>query len=86
MKRSWATMARVLETAEALDLDETSEHWVKQDKSFIYHARLLCTEGYLCCDQSDEGSSIVTIRRMTMKGHDLLDRLRQCKPGESPLS
>ena len=85
MKRSWAAAQCVLETAEGLGLHETAEHWDKDNESFFYHAKLLCAEGYLLCNW-DEQSAVVTIKRMTMKGHDLLDRLRRCDPGESPLA
>lgn len=85
MKRSWSTMQRVLETAEGLGLGETSEHWDKEHESFFYHAKLLCAEGYLVCNW-DEDNAVLTIQRMSMSGHDLLDRLRQCRTGESPLT
>ena len=76
MKRDWGAIQCVLETAEQLDLNEPSEHWItEKTKSFFYHAKLLCAEGYLLCDWSEKGNGL-TIRRMTMKGHDLLDKLR----------
>ena len=85
MKRSWAAVTKVLETAEALGLKETSEHWDSENESFFYHAKLLCAEGYLVCNWHEDNAMLI-IERMTMKGHDLLDRLRQCKHGESPLT
>lgn len=75
MKRSRKMLLRVLETAEDLGLEETSEH-LSDDALFFYHAKLLCSEGYLVCDWQ-ERSALVTIKRMTMKGHDFLDKLRE---------
>ena len=76
MKRSWGTVARVLATAEDLDFDESSDHLREQDEAFFYHARMLCAEGYLVCEWH-EASNCLTIQRLTMKGHDLLECLRK---------
>ncbi len=78
MKRSWAVMRCVLETAEALELGKTALHFAGDDEAFFYHAQLLCAEDYLVCNWSEQSES-VTIKNMTMRGHDLLDRLRQVR-------
>ena len=76
MKRDLDKIKCILLKTEAIGALETTEiFWEENNEAPFYHAMMLLEEGYLVGDYANSGRC-VQIKRMTMKGHDLLERLR----------
>ena len=73
MKRCWEKIQCVLEAVEALAPDDTKGYWQGQEERLYCHAIMLADEDYLVIEH---GHRMVTVKRITFRGHDLLDWLR----------
>ena len=83
MKRDWEQIKEVLYRVEALDLGRMLYARRSEDSVLFYHARLLSRNRYLVV--IGKSLDAITIEDLTLKGHDLLDRLRDGTCGPSPL-
>ena len=75
MKRDWAKIKGVLKQVEAQEtLDRVKDHF-SEDERYSDHVVLLAREGYLVTVESSDREIVVDA--LTMKGHDLLEQLRE---------
>ena len=74
MKRDWQTIKSILCKTERLTHRETLDYDETCDEVKHYHAQLLAREGYITT--ADRTPHDIAIDDLTMKGHDLLTKLR----------
>ena len=84
MKRDWERIKEVLTDVEALELHRAQEYVSSRTKCCSIHARLLSRNGYLLV--RNQTARNLLIEDLTLRGHDLLDRLRDGDCGPSPLA
>lgn len=74
----------MLTDVEALELHRAQEYVSSKDEVLFYHARLLSRNGYLVV--RNQTARNLLIEDLMLRGHDLLDRLRDGDCGPSPLA
>ncbi|MDR2982575.1 MAG: DUF2513 domain-containing protein [Puniceicoccales bacterium] len=80
MKRDFATILLILEAVENLPFPQLGKSWAVPDNELIrYNVGLLIDEKCITASPGPAYSP-VTIERITWKGHDLLDELRNKTP------